>query len=147
MAGSILKNPLIIACVFGLIFSGFNFQFPKYLNNFFQLISSAALPLALISIGGSFTFGKLKDYLNLSITGSTFKLIFLPLSGLVFLNLFGVTGVAFKTSLIFFALPTATSIYVLSSQMNSNTDLASSTIVFSTAFSFISLSAVMIYIS
>jgi malonate transporter and related proteins len=147
MAGSILKNPLIVACVCGLLFSGFNFQFPKYLNNFFQLISSAALPLALISIGGSFTFGKLKDYLNLSITGSIFKLIFLPLSGLVFLHFFGVAGVAFKASLIFFALPTATSIYVLSSQMNSNTDLASSVIVLSTAFSFISLSGVMIYIS
>ena len=147
MAGSILKNPLIIACVCGLIFSNFNFQFPGYLNNFFQLISSAALPLALISIGGSFTFGKLKDYLTLSITGSIFKLIFLPLSGLAFLYLFDVTGVAFKTSLIFFALPTATSIYVLSSQMNSNTDLASSTIVLSTALSFLSLSAVMLYIS
>jgi predicted permease len=147
MGGSILKNPLIIACAGGLIFSGFNLQFPKYLNNFFQLISSAALPLALISIGGSFTFGKLKDYLNLSIAGSIFKLIFLPLSGLAFLHFFGVTGVAFKTSLIFFSLPTATSIYVLSSQMNSNTDLASSTIVLSTAFSFFSLSAVMLYIS
>jgi len=147
MAGSILKNPLIIACVSGLVFSSLKFQFPQYLDNLFQLISSAALPLALISIGGSFTFGKLKNYLKLSITGSIFKLIFLPLSGLVFLNLFGVTGVAFKTSLIFFALPTATSIYVLSSQMNSNTDLASSTIILSTAFSFISLSAVMLYIS
>ncbi|MCK5542684.1 MAG: AEC family transporter [Desulfobacterales bacterium] len=147
MAGSILKNPLIIACVSGLLFSNLNLQFPKPLDNLFELVSTASLPLALISIGGSFTSGKLKDYLNLSIIGSVFKLIFFPLSGLVFLHFFGVTGVAFKTCLIFFALPTATSIYVLSSQMNSNTDLAASTIVLSTAFSFISLSAVMLYIS
>ena len=147
MAGSILKNPLIIACVSGLIFSSFQFQFPQYLDNLFSLVSTASLPLALISIGGSFTFGKLKDYLNLSIISSLFKLILFPLSGLIFLHFFGVTGVAFKTSLVFFALPTATSIYVLSSQMNSNTDLASSAIVLSTAFSFISLSGVMIYIS
>ncbi len=147
MAGSILKNPLIIACVGGLLFSNSGFIFPQYLKNFFQLISTASLPLALISIGGSFTFGKLKDYLSLSIIGSIFKLVLFPFSGLIFLHFFSVTGIAFKTSLIFFSLPTATSIYVLSSQMNSNTDLASSTIVSSTAFSFISLSAVMLYIS
>ena len=147
MMNSIVKNPLIIACICGLLFSSTGLTFPKYLNNFFQLISTASLPLALISIGGSFTIGKLKDYLNLSIVSSVFKLIIFPLSGFVFLSLFGVTGVAFKTSLIFFALPTATSIYVLSSQMNSNTDLASSSIVMSTALSFITLSAVMIYIS
>ena len=147
MAASILKNPLIIACVSGLIFSSFSLTFPQYLDNLFKLVSTASLPLALISIGGSFTLVKLKDYLNLSIISSMFKLIFFPLSGLIFLNLFGVTGIAFKASLIFFALPTATSIYVLSSQMNSNTDLASSAIVLSTALSFISLSGVMIYIA
>jgi malonate transporter and related proteins len=147
MTNSILKNPLIIACVGGLIFSGFKFHFPEYLDNLFQLISAASLPLALISIGGSFTFGKLKNYMSLSIISSVFKLFLFPLSGLVFLHLFGVTGIAFNVSLIFFALPTATSIYVLSSQMNSNTDLASSAIVLSTALSFISLSGVMIYIS
>jgi predicted permease len=147
MAGSIIKNPLIIACVSGLIFSNLKLLLPEYLNNLFKLISSASLPLALISIGGSFTLGKLNDYLNLSIISSLFKLIFFTLSGCVFLHFFGVTGIAFKASLIFFALPTATSIYVLSSQMNSNTDLASSTIVTSTALSFVSLSCVMIYIS
>ncbi len=147
MAGSILKNPLIIACVSGLLFSSLNFNFPQYLENFFQLLSTASLPLALISIGGSFTFGKLKDYLHLSIVSSLFKLILFPLSGFIFLHLFDVTEIAFKTGLIFFSLPTATSIYVLSSQMNSNTDLASSTIVVSTALSFISLSLVMLYIA
>jgi malonate transporter len=147
MADSILKNPLIIACVCGLLFSNSGLNFPQYLENLFKLVATASLPLALISIGGSFTLGKLKDYFTLSIVSSIFKLIFFPLSGLVFLHFFGVTGVAFKTSLVFFALPTATSIYVLSSQMNSNTDLASSSIVSSTALSFISLSAVMLYIS
>lgn len=147
MAGSVLKNPLIIACISGLMFSNLGFIFPRYIDNCFQLISTASLPLALISIGGSFTFGKLNDYFNLSVVSSLFKLIFFPLSGLVFLHFFDVTGIAFKTGLIFFALPTSTSIYVLSSQMNSNTDLASSSIVLSTALSFISLSAVMLYIS
>ncbi len=146
MAGSIVKNPLIIACAGGLIFSGTSLEFPEFISNFFHLISTASLPLALISIGGSFTFGKLKDYMNLSIVSSIFKLIIFPLSGFASLYFFGVSGAAFKTGMIFFSLPTATSIYVLSSQMNSNTDLASSAIVLSTALSFFSLSCVMLFI-
>jgi hypothetical protein len=46
--------------------------------------------------------------------------------------------------MLFFALPTSTSIYVLSSQLGSDTALASATIVVSTVLSFFSLSAVMI---
>jgi hypothetical protein len=46
--------------------------------------------------------------------------------------------------LIFFALPASTAIYVLSSQMNSDTDLASSAIVLSTLLSFFSLSYILL---
>jgi predicted permease len=45
--------------------------------------------------------------------------------------------------MIFFCLPTSTAIYVLSSQMNSDTELASASIVVSTLFSFVTLSVAL----
>jgi len=143
---SIIKNPLILACASGLIFAMSGLEFPTFMHNSFSLISSAALPLALISIGASFSIGKFRDYLSLSIYSSIFKLLIFPIIGLLSLHLFNVTGLSFKVGMIFFALPTSTAIYALSSQLNSNTNLASSTIVVSTAFSLISLSLVLLFI-
>jgi len=143
---SIIKNPLIIACASGLLFSLSGLEFPIFLHNSFSLISSAALPLALISIGGSFTLGKFSDYLSLSLFASVFKLLLFPSIGFIFLSFFNVTGISYKVGMIFFALPTSTAIYALSSQLNSNTNLASSTIVISTALSLISLSVIFLII-
>jgi hypothetical protein len=52
--------------------------------------------------------------------------------------------VPLKAGMIFFALPVSTAIYVLSSQMHSDPDLASATIVVSTLLSFLSLSVVLL---
>ncbi|SMC54196.1 hypothetical protein SAMN02746065_1042 [Desulfocicer vacuolatum DSM 3385] len=145
--GKLLKeavsNPLILACFAGFLFSRLDSGFPVFIDNTLKLISTVTLPLALISIGSAFTLKKLKGYLKLSMISAAFKLILFPLSGVLFMTLFGVTGMEFKAGLIFFCLPTATSIYILSSQMNSDTDLAAASIVFSTMASFISLSVAL----
>ena len=138
-----VSNPLILACLAGFIFSRLGNGFPVFIDNTLKLISTVTLPLALISIGSAFTLKKLKGYLKLSMVSAVFKMILFPLSGVLFMTLFGVSGVEFKAGLIFFCLPTATSIFILSSQMNSDTDLASASIVFSTLVSFISLSVAL----
>ena len=78
--------------------------------------------------------------MGISIVGSFIKLLVLPLIGFFILKEFQVVGMSFKVAMIFFTLPTSASIYVLSSQLNSDTELASSAIVLSTMFSFLSLS-------
>ncbi len=82
--------------------------------------------------------------MGVSIIATIAKLLIMPLLGYVLLNGFGVTGVPFKVSMIFFTLPTATSIYILSSQLNSDTEMASATILVSTIFSFFTLSFVLL---
>jgi predicted permease len=46
--------------------------------------------------------------------------------------------------MIYFTLPTSAALYVLSSQLDSDTDLASATIVMSTGMSFFSLSVALL---
>lgn len=48
------------------------------------------------------------------------------------------------TTGVFFALPTSTAIYVLSAQLNSDTELASAAIMVSTVLSFIPLSVALL---
>jgi hypothetical protein len=140
---ALASNPLIIACVAGLLLSASGVQLPAFVNNTFSLASMVALPLALISIGSAFSVKHLPGYFHLSGVAVLFKLILLPVVGAGALCLFGVEGTAFKTAMIFFCLPTSTAIYVLSSQLNSDTHLASASIVLSTMASFVSLSLVL----
>ena len=143
-ARAILSNPLILGCLFGILYGQVIGSFPVFIDNSLALISMAALPLALISIGGSLTFDGVRENLKLSVIGSSLKLFALPAIGYFSFSLFGVTGVPLKVGLIFLALPTSTAIYVLSSQMHSDTTLASSAVVLSTFLSFLSLSAVLL---
>jgi len=143
MLKALISNPLIIACIAGLFYAATINKFPGYLDNTFRLASLVTLPLALLSIGGSLSLKALKGHFRLSIIGAGFKLVLFPILGFIFLTIFSVSGIAFKTGMIFFALPTSTAIYVLSAQLNSDTELASATVVLSTILSFASLSAVL----
>jgi predicted permease len=135
----ILTNPLVLACAAGLLYARTLGSFPVYIENTLQLMSAVALPLALISIGGALTFKSLKGNLAIASIASVIKLVFLPLVGYWILNVMQVSGLPFKVGIIFLTLPTSASIYVLSSQLNSDTELASAAVVLSTILSFVSL--------
>lgn len=143
-ARSIVTNPLILGCLAGLLYARIVNRFPTFLDNTLRLTTMVTLPLALISIGGALTFTSLRSGMKLALTASAVKLLLFPAVGYLLFRLLGVDGVAFKTGMIFFALPAATSIYILSAQLNSDTELASATIVLSTILSFFSLSAALL---
>ncbi len=138
---SLVVNPLIIGCTAGLGYGWFVGGFPSYIDNTLRLLSSTTLPLALLSIGGSLSFASLYHNSAVALKGAFIKLLLLPAVGLIFLYLFNVSGLEWKVSLVFFSLPTSTAIYVLSSQLNSDTNLASAAIVASTCGALISISA------
>ncbi|MCP4023336.1 MAG: AEC family transporter [Desulfobacteraceae bacterium] len=141
---ALISNPLIIGCILGILFSRLNLRFPIFLTNTFSLMTAVTLPLALLSIGGSLSFTGIKNNTWISLLAAVLKLFVLPVIGYGFLTLFHTTGIPFKTGMIFFTLPTSTALFVLSSQLNSDTDLASSSIMLSTLFSFFSLSIALL---
>ncbi len=141
---ALVGNPLILGCLAGFIYAKTVGEFPVFIDNSLSLISVVALPMSLISIGGSLTFSSVRGNVGVSLLAATLKLLFLPVIGYLFYSLFGVTGIPLKVGMIFLTLPASTAIYVLSSQMNSDTDLASSAIVISTLLSFFSLSLVLL---
>jgi predicted permease len=141
---ALISNPLIIGCLAGILYAKTINTFPVFLDNLFSLMSMITLPLALLSIGGVLTFQSVKTHFRVSLIASIFKLVILPLIGYALMDYWQVTGVAFKTGMIFFTLPTSTSLYVLSAQLNSDTNLASASIGLSTVLSFIPLSIALL---
>lgn len=138
------SNPLILGCLAGIIYSRSFHDFPQFIDNSLSLISMVTLPLALLSIGGSLTFSGISRHLPLSLVSSALKLVVFPITGYYCLQLFQVSGTPLIVGMIFFCLPTSTAIYVLSSQMNSDTHLASSAILISTILSFPILTLVLL---
>ena len=143
-AKALISNPLIIACISGIVYWKLIGGFPVFIDNTFRLASFVTLPLALFSIGGALTLSSMKDHFKLSLVACVFKLAILPLVGYLFLNAFDATGISFKVGMIYFTLPTSTALYILSSQFSSDTQLASAAIALSTILSFISLSIALL---
>lgn len=141
MVRAVLSNPLILACLLGLLYSKLQLGFPVFFANSFALMSSVTLPLALLSIGNSLTFAALRGRLTFGAAAAAIKLMLLPFMGYLFMSSFHITGIYWKVGMTFFLLPTSTAIYILSSQLKSDTELASAGIVASTLLSILSLSA------
>jgi len=141
---ALISNPLILGCAGGLLVAKSGFVFPVVMNNTFSLMTAVTLPLALISIGGTLSFKGLIRHTGASLVAAMFKLLVLPVVGFLMLKIFCVTAIPFKAGMIFFCLPTSTAIYVLSAQLNSDTELASAAIMLSTLLSFIPLSVVLL---
>jgi predicted permease len=143
-AKALISNPLIIACIAGMAYWKLIGGFPVFIDNTFRLASFVTLPLALFSIGGTLMLGTMKNYFKLSLAASVFKLVILPLSGYLFLNVFDATGISFRVGMLYFTLPTSPALYILSSQLSSDTQLASAAIALSTLLSVISLSVALL---
>jgi predicted permease len=91
---ALISNPLILACISGIIYANIWQGFPPVIDNTLKLSSYVALPLAMLSIGGALTLGTVRDHFKLSLIASTFKLVALPLIGYGFLVAFGVSDLA-----------------------------------------------------
>jgi hypothetical protein len=141
---TLVTNPLILGCIAGIVYAGLFKRFPGFVDNTLRLASYVTLPLALLSIGGVLSLKGVSAHLRLSLVASAFKLLALPAVGFLYLKTFGVSGPTLQMGMVFFALPTSTSLYVLSSQLNSDTELASAAIALSTLLSVIPLSAALL---
>ncbi|MFH1985948.1 MAG: AEC family transporter [Pseudomonadota bacterium] len=141
---AVAANPLILACLAGIITARFLDGFPRFIENTFRLGAMVALPMALLSIGGALRFETARGHLQVSCIGAAIKLALFPFIGYVCMRVAGVSAELIQTGMLFLALPASTSIYVLSGQLNSDTQLASATIVTSTVLSFFSLSVVLV---
>ena len=138
----IITDPVIIAVIAGLIISYFSYEIPAPIFKFFEILSSLAVPLALISIGASFKFSHIKSnikYLSLISFG---KLILMPLLSLVFsIFIFKVGNLDRDIICLLFAMPLAVATFIQSEKYNSDTDFVSSALITTTLISAVTITA------
>lgn len=134
-AVSIAKNPLIIGVMTGILFSLVRIPLPTAVSNTLFHISNLSTPLALIVIGASMNFSKVKERLKPALMVTALKLIVMPLLFLPFAFLFGISNEGIIILFVLYAAPTAIISYVMAFYMGSDEHLTSSIIMFTSMLS------------
>ncbi len=136
---SIVTNPLIITTVVGLLVWQSGIKIPSLLASPFRKLGGIASPVALFVLGASLDFGKAQANRKMIVSGVLLKLVIIPLVFLSAAVLIGVRDVSLAALIAVFASPTSISSFPMAQQMGGDGDLAGAQVVFSTAFSIVSV--------
>lgn len=139
IAMNILKNPMVIFTIIGIIVSLFKINLPTFAETTLNNISAMVSPLALMVMGGTFRFDKLKD-IDWSLYFTVIaKLIVVPALALLLGSRLGFRDQSIVAILIATAGPTAVSSYAQALAAGGDGDLANQIVVFTTSGSMFSL--------
>lgn len=131
----IIKNPLIIAVILGVVASQIGIIIPTVAARTMSYFEAVATPLALIAIGASFSIEKSTANIKLSLIASFLKLVLIPLSMVSIAMLLGFNQEDVLLTYVLFGVPTATVSYVMTAAMNGDKDLSSNIIMITTLLS------------
>jgi predicted permease len=144
VAKKILTNPLIIACVAGLLLNWLGV--PDILFDAIDIIGAGGLGLALLAVGAGMNLGQAAQHKLLLTIGVLTRLIGMPAIIILMSWLVGLDGLARTVAIIAGAVPTAASAYVMARKMGGNAELMSSIVTFQVIVAFFTL-PMFIYIA
>ena len=129
---NILKNPIIISIVLGLIVAYFQIDFPTIVDNTVGYIAKTATPLALIGMGAGFEGRKALAKIKPTIAASLIKLVAQPLVFVPLAVALGFTGEKLIGILVMLAAPATPSCYIMAKSMKNDGVLTASIVVLTT---------------
>ncbi len=113
------KNPLFLATLVSLFWNLLGLPVPAPVAQFLGRLAEAAIALGLLAVGAAL---KLRGALGREGRGAAgyflaVKLLAMPLIAWLIARWFGLAGMLFDVALVFAALPTASSAYILAQRM------------------------------
>lgn len=116
-ARELVRNPLIVATVSGLLANLAGLHVPAWLDPTLSRIGAASLALGLMSAGAGLRFSSLGQAKVLALCVLGIKHLLLPVAALLLSMAFHLTPLQATILLAFSALPTASTCYVLAARM------------------------------
>jgi predicted permease len=139
----IVKNPLIIGGVSGLLFSVvrnlIGFEIPVMLDATLFNIKSIATPLAFMVLGGDLKFGNMLLNIKASVFSVLGKIVIIPAVMLPISALLGFDKLSMAILVAVFATPNAVSSYAMARNYEADYELAGEIITLGTLFSVFTL--------
>lgn len=114
---TVLRNPLILACIagFALALSGLGLPFGA--GRFLDLMARASLPLGLLCVGAALQPRAMGQQIGALAATSALRLLAMPALASGVALLFGLDGTEALVLVVFSAIPTAPTAYVLTRQL------------------------------
>lgn len=135
----LVRNPLIIGTVTGLAANLLGFSMPVWLEPTVNRIGQASLALGLMAAGAGMQFGMLASAKTLGAMVLSVKHLGMPLMALGLSLLFRLDPTQTTILLMFSAVPTASSCYVLAARMGYNGPYVAGLVTLSTLLGMLSL--------
>ena len=143
----IIKNPLIIACLIGILLNLSQIGLPWGSEQLFNMLGAASLPLGLLCVGAALQPKNLLLERQALLLNSAAKLLALPALAAAAGWLMGLPSLEISLLVLFFALPTAPSAYILARQMGGDSQLMAGIITLQTLLAAISLPIILLLVS
>lgn len=119
--GSLLRelarNPLVLATVAGLLANLLGVSLAAPLQQFLQRLADASIALGLLAVGAALRWGRTQGHWLGSAWLVTVKLAILPLLAWLVARRLGLEGLPLRIAVLFAALPSASSAYILAMRM------------------------------
>ena len=133
------RNPLILACLAGLAINALGLALPAVAMDTAGLLGQTALPLGLLAVGAGLTLGASRAQLTALVLSGTAKLLVLPLLAWGLCLWAGAAEDITRIAVMFAALPTASSAYILARQMGGDHQSMAAIITLQTLLAMLSL--------
>ncbi|PIE54103.1 MAG: transporter [Dethiosulfovibrio peptidovorans] len=141
----LMINPLVLACVAGVIGAFIGFRLPSWLDQSLCILGHTGSGVALVGLGASLKLGNLLSSLGRVWNDLLVRLILSPLLTWGALSLFSLDPMLVRTSVLMAAMPAAVDNFVLAQGMGMDHEAAGEIIVASTVW-FVATTAFWLYL-
>lgn len=135
----ILKNPLILACLGGVLVNLSGAGLPGGSDRLLSLLAAASLPLGLLCVGAALKPEQLGGEVPALFGNSLLRLLAMPMLAWAVAYALKLPAMESTIVLLFFALPTAPTAYVLTRQLGGDSQLMAGIITLQTLLAAVSL--------
>lgn len=116
-------NPLVLGCVGGAALQALGLRLPAGLDAFVKALGGAALPLGLLCVGAAFDVAAIGVGRRAALLATVAKFVAMPLLTAALVRWTGLAGPPATVAILFHALPTASSAYIMARQLGGNAPL------------------------
>lgn len=119
----LVTNPLILACAGGILLQALDLHLPPGIAPAIQALGAASMPLGLLCIGAALRFGAARSWTAPILASSSAKFALMPAATFLAAQLVGLGSHALIIAVLFQALPTASSSYIMARQLGGDAPL------------------------
>lgn len=139
LARLIVTNPLIVACVLGMLVSLSHVALPSVIQTVLQWLGTAAMPMGLLTVGAALDLAATRSAVPIIVLTGALKLALFPVVVALMGVPLGLAGDALSVALLYGGLPISASAYVLARLLGGDARLMAGAITATTLAAFVTL--------